>query len=79
MCSDCVKAVEEVFPEVPDSGYGDFLMNTTSYPFGNPAVVKEQLLELKSRMKTTNYKECYGIASEDMDKAYEAFQQSRTV
>jgi hypothetical protein len=64
MCLQCVEAVKEVFPDVPDEEYGDFLMGTTCFPFGDAEVVRMQLLKHKSR--TDDYKDCYGLAEKDM-------------
>lgn len=62
MCVDCVKAVNTVFPEVPEEEIMDFLMNCTAFPFGDDSLVKSQLEEL--RTKTSSYKECYRIEEE---------------
>lgn len=64
MCADCVKAVNDIFPEVPEKELGDFLMNCTAFPFGDRATVKKQLEEL--RAKTADYKECYSIVEKEM-------------
>ena len=65
MCVECVKAVNDVFPEVPEEELGAFLMNCTAFPFGDSVLVKKQLDEL--RAKTANYKECYAIVEEEMN------------
>jgi hypothetical protein len=64
MCIKCVKAMEQVFPEVPESEYGSFLMACTPFPFASGDDMIKILEELRSRMTTTDYKECYGIVSE---------------
>ena len=65
MCVDCSKALEETFPEVPANEAGNFLMNCTAFPFGDAALIKKQLTELRAR--TSNYKECYALVEADMD------------
>lgn len=42
MCAECVKAVSDTFPEVPDNEIGDFLMNCTAFPLYSPTLIKEQ-------------------------------------
>ncbi len=66
MCTECVKSVNEIFPDVPKEEVGSFLMNCTAFPFGDSATVKKQLEDLKT--KTSSYKECYVIVEEEMKK-----------
>lgn len=62
MCKECLENVREIFPEVPAEEIGDFLLSTTCYPFGTAKRVRSNLLENRSLMKTTDYRECYEIA-----------------
>jgi hypothetical protein len=61
MCQKCLDVCQEVFPEIPDEEIGDFLINTTCYPFGMPEDIKVQLLDNKRRMTTNDWHECYVI------------------
>jgi len=67
MCAGCLTAIKEVFPEIPENERGEFLMGATCFPFGDAEQVHEQLVDLRSRMVTTDYRECYGIAARDLD------------
>jgi len=69
MCQLCFDAVHEVFPSVPEAEVGDFLMGTTCFPFGEPHQVRDQLLEMRAQMKTSDYNECYAIADEELGEA----------
>lgn len=66
MCAECVAAVMTVFPEISDDEVGDFLMNCTAFPFSSPEFLLKQLRAL--REKTSDYKECYAIVEEEMEK-----------
>jgi hypothetical protein len=67
MCAECVKSVNDIFPEVPEEEVGNFLMNCTAFPFGDSAMIKKQLEDL--RTKTSDYKRCYLLVEEEMKTA----------
>ena len=69
MCQKCADASREVFPEVPNSEMGHFLFGTTCFPFGDPEVMRRQLIANRCRMTTDDYRECYALADEDLDSA----------
>jgi hypothetical protein len=73
MCIKCVEAVTETFPEVPDAEVGNFLMSCTAFPCGDAETVLRQLREL--RAKTSNYKACYGIVEDEMEKAMKRYKE----
>jgi len=75
MCIKCAGAMTELFPEVPDDEVGDFLMACTAFPFAEGDVLKEQLVSLRNKMKSTDYHECYGIASEDNEADMQALHE----
>lgn len=67
MCKRCLDAVKEIFPDVPDNEVGDFLFGCTCFPFGNPEHVRDQLVEMKS--KVTDWRECYALADAELTRA----------
>ncbi len=71
MCQQCLDACRMVFPEVPETEIGDFLISTTCYPMGSAKDVRAQLLANKAKMTTDDYHECYLIADSEMTQAME--------
>ena len=69
ICKSCVEAVQEIFPDVLREEWNSFLMGATCYPFGDHDAVKAQLLDMKAKMTTGDYHECYAIADEEMTEA----------
>jgi hypothetical protein len=69
MCKKCAEALQEIFPEVPKEEWNNFLMGCTCYPFGDHDQVRAHLLDLRTKMKTDDYHECYAIADEEMTEA----------
>ena len=65
MCAECLNSVQEIFPDIPESEVGNFLMNCTAFPLAGPETIKKQLQEL--RAKTSNYEECYKIVEEELN------------
>lgn len=78
MCAECVSAVREIFPEVPDEEMGNFLYGATGFPFVPPEKVKEQLASARLRMASTDWREAYGIADSDLDREMTAMQEVTT-
>ena len=68
MCQICLDSMQEIFPEVPEAELGDFLMAATCFPFGEGEDTRKQLLDLRARMTTNDYHECYAIAEADLDE-----------
>lgn len=75
MCQVCLDAMKEIFPEVPELERGGFLLGTTCFPFGTGEQTRAQLLELRARMTTSDYHECYAIAESDLDEEVEQAKQ----
>lgn len=69
MCKQCIEALAEVFPEIPKEEWSDFLTDCTCYPFGHPDDIKKQLVDLRKKMTTDDYRECYAIADQEMNAA----------
>jgi hypothetical protein len=69
MCKKCAEAIQEIFPEVPQEERSDFLMCCTCYPFDDHEKVRTDLLDIRQKMKTDDYHECYAIADEEIDVA----------
>jgi len=49
MCQECVDAVKEYWPELPQDQWGDLLMGATAYPYGGPEKIRTQLAEMAER------------------------------
>jgi hypothetical protein len=75
MCQQCVDVCREIFPEVPDDEMGDFLFGTTCFPFGEPAQVREQLVDLRSKMATDDWHECFAIADQEVHEEMKAAEE----
>jgi hypothetical protein len=45
MCEKCTRAVQKYFPDCPEREYGSFLFAATSFPFGDPDYIEQQLKE----------------------------------
>lgn len=49
MCQQCVDAVREHFPSLPDDEYGSFLNGATAFGFATADVVVQQVAEMAER------------------------------
>jgi hypothetical protein len=47
MCEKCLQAFKEVFPDKPEDEAFNVLVNFTSFPFGEPEQIRQQLIELR--------------------------------
>ena len=70
MCKICADAVNEYFPDTPDSEYGDFLMTATAFPACDGNHVRKQLKEHKEAGCVT-YKDAMTRAMNQMDETIE--------
>ena len=43
MCQQCVDAVREIWPNLPEENMHDLLICATAYPFADAETIKEQL------------------------------------
>ena len=53
MCEKCLEAAKKYFPDLADKDIGDLLMEHTSFPFGTPERIEQELKELLAN-KTNN-------------------------
>ncbi len=69
MCQECVDALCVIFPEIPKEERLNFLICCTAFPAGDPELIRRQLLMLKVKMKTTDWRECFSIADAETEEA----------
>jgi hypothetical protein len=49
MCRECAVSARELFPELTEEDRQELLWEFTSFPFGNPQEVRQQLASLGTR------------------------------
>ena len=47
MCQKCFDNMKELFPDMPEEEYVDYLMNYTSFPFGSAEEIRGHLEHIK--------------------------------
>ena len=54
MCENCVEAVNDIFPDLSETGQMDILWDWTAFPFGGPELIRQQLEDYAQEVKTND-------------------------
>lgn len=75
MCKECADLAKKYYPDLPEEDLGE-LLSATAFPFGDPAYLEKQLIELREKTDGTLHGAIV-FAHEEMDRVWEEGRPAR--